>query len=224
MIVSIHQPQYLPWIGFFHKVAQSDVFVLLDDAEYSKNDFFNRNKMKNSQGWMWLTVPVHYESGAAIMDIRADSALQWEAKHWKSLRTSYNRAPFFTQYAPFLEEFYSRRYEWLIDVVLPSLTWLLRELSVDVKIVRSSELGIGGKGTGRLIGICRSVGGNCYLSGVGGRQYVDEAQFATAGIELRYQEFIHPVYPQLFGEFIPGMSIVDLLFNCGDEAKSLVRG
>lgn len=227
MIVGIHQPHYLPWLRYVHKIARSDVFVLLDDVQYSKNGWQNRNKIKGAQGWMYLTVPVKDAFGRLISDVGINNQERWREKHWNALRTNYARAPYFARYGDELGTVYAREWSMLGELALTMLDRLLSVLGVDTRIVRSSTLGIPGKGTERLVGICKALGATTYLTGdYAASNHLEVELFERAGIEVRLQAWRCPSYPQQHQQagFIPDLSIVDLLFNAGPESLRLLTG
>lgn len=225
MIISIHQPAYIPWLGYFDKMAKSDVHVFLDDAEYSKNNLFNRNKIKTPGGWMWLTIPVYYKSNKLICETEIDNHLNWSKKHWNALRTNYGRTKYFKEYSQILETFYLMEWEYLSDITISMNKTIASMLGIDVKFVKSSEIEVSGRGNEMLINLCKALGGDTYLSGQGAKAYMDDSLFLANGVKVVYQEFNHPIYEQLWGEFIPNLSIVDFLFNCGaDEFKRIIKG
>ena len=224
MIVSIHQPQYLPWLGYFDKIDQADVFVFLDNVQYKKNEWQNRNRIKTAQGAQWLTVPVLYHFPERILEVEINRRVNWARKHLQALRTNYTKARFFKQYLPLFEALYEREWQKLVDLNVECVRCLVQALGIDTRLAVASQFELSEEPTERLIGICRAVGADAYLAGSGGRSYMDLVQFEEAGIEVQFQQFDHPVYPQLFGEFEAYLSIVDLLFNCGDESLSIVRG
>lgn len=221
MRVCIHQPMYLPWCGLFDRIARSDLFILLDNAQYSKNYFINRNKIKTPRGWTWLTVPVisHGKAGQRIMDVETDGKIPWERQHWKSISVSYGKAPFFRDYEPFFSELYSSRHERLNEVIMKTLIYLMESLAIRTKVVRSSELEVEGKKNEFILNLCRHVEADEYLSGPDGRNYLDLHQWDAAGIDVLFHDYHHPVYPQQYGAFEPNMSVIDLLFNCGYDSK-----
>ena len=223
MKVAIHQPQYLPWLGYFDKMDQSDVFVLLDDVQYKKNEWQNRNKIRNSDGWQWITVPVQYEFGQAIKEIRIDNNQNWRDKHLKSLELNYSRAPFFAKYFPFFRESLSVEWEYLDDLNVHFIGHFSDILGIRTKLLKSSDLGIETSGTERLVDICERLEGEVYISGAGGSEYLDEQKFRNKGIVLEFQKYSHPQYWQVFGGFQPYMSVADLLFCHGDKSIEIIR-
>ena len=218
--ISIHQPGYLPWIGFFDKIACSDIFVLLDNVQYQKNYFDNRNKIKTKKGWIWLTVPVKYRFGQKLNEVEIENNIKWPEKHYKTLITNYSRAPYFSEYFSFFDEIYNKR-KWknLIDLNLTLINYIKEKMGIKTKLKRSSEFKTAGEKGDRILEICQKLKADFYLSGKFGRNYLDEKKFEEKNIKVDYQEFEHPVYPQIFGDFIPGLSAIDLLFNCGPESR-----
>lgn len=221
MFVSIHQPEHMPWLGFFDKLRQVDLFVLLDTTQFAKDDFQNRNRIKTEAGPAWLTVPV-YKRGRSeqlILDTEICNDRNWRSQCWSLLSRSYAQAPYFAQHRPFFAELYSHEWGSLVELNITIIEYLAEQLGLGGRFVRASALGVGERGPTRVnLAICRAAGATAYLSGRAGRDYLDEGQFAEHGIEVRYQEFQHPTYPQLWGGFVPAMSAVDLLVNCGPDS------
>ena len=225
MIVSIHQPQYLPWLGYFDKIDAADVFCFLDNVQYKKNEWQNRNRIKTAQGAQWLTVPVSYRFGQKISEVLVNNHENWVRKHLQGLVTNYAKAPFFEQYFGLIEEVLRRPWERLADLNIHLIEVLINGLGLtDTETVVASDLDLRDDPTDRLVDICRSVGADAYLSGKDGAKYMDLARFEDAGIAVVFQEFRHPVYTQLFGGFESHLSVVDLLFNCGPDAAAVIRG
>ena len=223
-VVAIHQPQFLPWLGYLDKLDRSDVFCLLDIVQYKKNEFQNRNKIKTSQGWQWLTVPVTYRFPERILEVGVNPTVDWRRKHLRSLETSYRKAPFFDNYIMRFEEFYQQSYEMLADVNVASIELLMELLGLERKLVLASSLQVDTEDpTLRLVQICQTLGGAAYLSGKDGANYMDLDTFRSQQLEIVFQDFNHPEYPQCFGPFEPNMSVIDLLFNCGPESLAILR-
>ena len=230
MIVSIHQPSFLPWPGYFYKIAKSDIFVTLDTVQYSKHAFFNRNKIKTPEGELWLTVPVEKASGLTstlMKDVRISNQHDWKRKHLRTFEMNYKRAKYFDEIYRRLEKVYNE-VEWdnlcLFNMAL--MRTLLGALRLNnCRLVKASDICIDivtVGGTHLLIGIVKRMEGKTYLSGFGGKKYQAEDMYKEAGIELQYYEFSPPTYPQLWGEFIPRLSIIDLLFNCGPDSLDIL--
>lgn len=221
MRVAIHQPNFLPWLGYFYKMAQCDVFVLLDNVQYTKNSFINRNRIKTPQEVMWLTVPVKIKGrfGQLINNVEIDNTVDWRRKHLGTLETNYRKAKFFEPIFQSLKTIYFMG-DWnnLCELNIRLLEWTLSLLKLEKKLIRASDLNVEGESTQLLINIVKKLGGNIYLSGFGGAKYQEEELFKKAGVALTYYSFEHPVYPQLWVGFVPNLSIIDLLFNCGPES------
>ncbi|HAJ57170.1 MAG TPA: hypothetical protein DCL35_05310 [Candidatus Omnitrophica bacterium] len=228
MIYSVHQPQYIPWLGFFDKIEKSDCFVFLDDVDYKHREYQNRNKIRAKDGWIWLTVPVVNQRGEKIREVRIDNSRDWRARHLKSLKSWYARAEYFDRYFPFFESLYGKDWTLLAELNIEIVMFALKCLGIDRPIYFESKLNAGGRKTERIINIGRSLGADAYLSGAGGRDYLDEDSFSENKIELRYQDFRHPVYRQQFSsgkeDFMPYMSVVDLLFNEGANSLKVIKG
>jgi len=226
MIIAIHQPQYIPWIGYFHKLDQSDVFVLLDNVQYKKNEWQNRNRIKTSHGWQWLTVPMNHRFPQMISEVRINNRVRWRQKHLHAVQTNYGKATFFKDYFPVLQEIWSQKWELLSPLNIHIIKRMAELLGIDTKLYVASDLGkdFAFEPNRRLIEICNHFGAEVYLSGQGGKGYLDMELFGKEGIEVLIQEINHPNYQQLYGEFQPNLSIIDLLFNCGSEAINLIRG
>ena len=223
-VVAIHQPQFLPWLGYFDKVDRSDVFCLLDTVQYKKNEFQNRNKIKTSQGWQWLTVPVTYRFPQRILEVGVNQTVDWQRKHLRSLETSYRKAPFFDTYITRFEEFYQQSYEMLVDVNVACIRLLMDLLGLEQKVILASSLQVDTDDpTLRLVKICQVLAGDAYLSGKDGAKYMDLDAFHSHQLEIVFQDFNHPEYPQCYGPFEPNLSVVDLLFNCGPESLTIIR-
>lgn len=225
MKIAIHQPQYLPWLGYFDKIDQVDCFVLLDDVQFKKNEWQNRNRIKTAAGWQWLTVPVLQRFPQRILEVRINEAVPWTRKHLQALISHYTGAPFFSVHRPFFEEIYRREWTLLTDLNHVTIAYLAEALGSHTKLVLASSLALpdSAMSTERLIAICHALGADTYLSGSGGRSYLDLERFSAAGLQVLFQVFQCRSYPQRFGAFVPNLSIVDLLCNCGAESLQLLR-
>jgi len=224
--VVVLQPGYLPWLGFFDQMRRADVFVYYDDVQYDTHGWRNRNRIKTQQGPLWLTVPVRHSglSKPRILDVAIDARGNWAKKHVASIRQAYAAAPFAKEYVPALEEVLTRSWECLVDLDVAVAGLLAAWFGVQPRIEKASALGIDGGKTERLVNICRRVGATKYLTGSAARDYLDVPLFEQNGIAVEWQDFAHPVYPQLHGEFVPYMSAVDLLLNCGAESRAVLEG
>lgn len=224
MIVAIHQPNFLPWIGYFYKITNCDIFVLLDDVQYTKNSFINRNKIKYPQGALWLTVPVSFTFGEPIKQVAINNKNDWRKTHLKTFEMNYKKSVFFKPIFAGLERiYYLYNWERLCDFNIELITYITLYLGLNNrKIIKSSDLGVQGRGTELLINIIKKLKGDTYLSGFGGIKYQEENAFAQAEISLKYYDFNHPIYKQLWRDFIPHLSIIDLLFNVGPDSSEII--
>ena len=224
MLVSINQPAYLPWLGYFDRIARSDLHIVLDHVQFEKNSFTNRNRVRTSAGWCWLTLPVKTKGRFGNLPIRdlelADQ--RWRTKHWATLRQSYSRTEFFDQFAEELQNIFQRDWHRFTPLVRELTRMQLRWFDISTPIAFSSEMCVGGTKTELILELCRAVGADHYLSGPLGRSYLQEDQLAAAGIVVSYHDYEHPQYHQLQGGFEPYMAAVDLLFNCGFEGRQLL--
>lgn len=224
MKVAIHQPHYLPWLGYLAKWAAADVFVLLDTVQYEKNGWQNRNRIKTAEGPRWLTVPVRVHLGTVLTDVAIDSVQPWPRRHLAALEHAYARAPRWPRYAEALRAIYDATWERLVPLNVAVATWLARAVGITTPVRLASELGMSEtEPTARLVALCRAVGGTTYLAGQDGARYMDVGQFKAASIEVQAQAYQHPVYAQLHGDFVPFLSALDLLLMHGDEALGILR-
>ncbi len=222
-IVSIHQPNFVPWIGYFYKIVNCDVFVFLDNVQYTKNSFINRNKIKTPQRDRWLTVPVSFKFGQLINEVKINNNIQWRKKNLRTIEINYKKAPHFDAIYDLLKSAcFRNQWELLTDLNIKLIDTICQFLDLRVKTIRASTLGFNTSSTDLLIKIIEKLNGKTYLSGKGGANYQDEEKFKQNGISLLYTDFIGPIYPQLYGDFIPNLSIIDLLFNCGKESLKYV--
>src|SRR5512138_3765411 len=222
----ILQPGYLPWLGFFDQMRRADVFVYYDDVQYDTHGWRNRNRIKTQRGPLWLTVPVRHSglSKPRILDVAIDARTNWAKKHVASLRQAYAAAPFVKQYVTALEEVLMTPWERLVDLDLTVAGLLAEWLGARPRIECASTLGIGGDQTERLVNICRHFGATSYLTGSAARGYLNVTLFENNGIAVDWQDFTHPVYPQLHGEFVPYLSAIDLILNCGPQSARVLEG
>jgi hypothetical protein len=225
----ILQPSYVPWRGYFDQIRRADVFVFYDDVQYDARGWRNRNRVKTPNGSVWLTVPVHAQGAQTehtpIRDIRISWGRPWNRKHWATIESSYRRAPHFERYRPVLAPFWESRPEWLADFTIDLTVAIARELGIGhTRFLRSSELGVTGTKTERLLAVLAKVGADRYLSGPSARDYIDAAAFERAGIGLEYMVYDYPEYPQLHPPYDPQVSILDLLFMTGPEAGRWIWG
>ena len=217
MRCAIHQPQFLPWLGHFQKIGMADVFVFLDNVQFQKNEFQNRNRIPCARAVQWLTVPVSYAFGDPIRRVRIAERVPWQRKIWGTIEHAYSKAPHFHEYGPSLREWLEKEWAGLAEVNMASVRWLMDCFGIRTPTVIASTLPEGSDDrTGRLVDICRHLKATTYVSGSLAQRYLDIAQFAAAGIEVVFQDYHHPRYAQVHGqpEFISHMSAIDGLF-CG---------
>lgn len=222
--IVILQPGYLPWLGFFEQMYQSDVFVFYDDVQFDKNGWRNRNRIKTSQGWQWLSVPMHLsgQNQPLINEALIDNRQTWQRKHLTALKINYSKAPYFDRYFGDFEEIYNQEWDRILNLDVALIQCLMKQLALNRPLYFSSELGIIGEQTERLVAICQHFKAGRFYEGTAGKNYIDASQFEKAGIILDYQDYQHPVYKQLYGDFEPYMSVVDLLFNHGDASLDIL--
>lgn len=227
MIIATHQPIFLPWPGFFYKAAHADCLVLLDDLQFPRGrSWLTRNRLKNEEGELWLTVPV-LRKGRGFQRIRSveiQNEKAWRRKHLMSIRQNYVHAPYFADYFPGVEEIYSKDHLLLADFTAELISFLMRALVLRTNSVRQSEIGVGGKGTDLLIAISEHLGADIFLVLPSAEKYIDKDAMKRHGIEVLRAEFHPPVYPQLWGDFVYNLSMLDLLLNCGPRSKEIVTG
>lgn len=224
--LAVLQPGYLPWLGFFDQMRRADVFVYYDDVQYDKHGWRNRNRIKTPAGPLWLTVPVlhHGQGKPLINEAVIDSHSGWARKHVASIRQYYAKAPHAKRYLPELEELLQRPWTHIVDLDLAVADVMRRWLGITTTLHRASELGVSGGQSERLVNLCRHFGATRYLSGSAARDYLDVAAFAAVGTEVVWQDYQHPVYPQLYQPFVAHLSAIDLLLNCGDESAAILMG
>jgi hypothetical protein len=225
MIVSASQPYFAPFPGFFYKAHLADVLVLLDAVQFPRGTtWITRNRFKNDQGTLWMTIPVK-KKGLGLQNINAVRIYHeghWARKHQASLENAYANAPYFADHINFLKKLFSKKFEKLIDLNLEIIRYLIKCLNIDTKVVLLSELGVQTRGHQLLIDICRVMGASCYLAQSPAQKYLKPDLFREAEIELKYFKLPELIYPQLWGSFIPNLSALDLVFNCGPKSSELL--
>lgn len=221
------QPGYLPWLGFFEQLHRADEFVFLDDVQFDKHGWRNRNRIKGPEGPQWLTVPVRVggQDRPRISEVEIDSTQRrWPAKHLQSLRSNYAPCPFFGWLYPELEEVLQQPWERIVDLDIALVERLCDLLGLRRSMRRCSSLDIAGERCERLVKICHQLDCERYYSGAAARDYLDVALFERGRIAVEFQDFIHPEYPQRYGAFCPHLSVVDLMFNCGPRSLEIICG
>ena len=223
--VSIHQPAFLPWLGYFERILNSDLHIVLDHVQYEKNSFINRNKIKTPQGSIWLTVPVTTKGkfgSNPICDLKISQHNPWQKKHLKAIMFNYAKAPFFMNYSDFLQDMFSRSWENIADLNLHFIHFALRELKITTPLIRSSEMQPKNAKSELVLELCQKSKATKYLSGVLGKDYLDVKTFLEKGIEVEFQDYKHPQYRQLHGPFDSHLSILDLLLNYGPNSRDIL--
>jgi hypothetical protein len=214
----------MPWLGYLDKMDRCDVFVFLDNVQYKKNEYQNRNRIKTSHGWQWLTVPTHYKFPQKINEVPVDNGNNWPAKHLNSLRANYGKSPYFKKYMEHFTAFYEQDWRLLSEVNMASVILLKELFAIKSETVIASEMeGLSDEPSQRLVDICAGLGADTYLAGTDGIKYMDVNIFRDAGINVIFQEFHHPVYKQMFNDFEYFMSAIDLIFNCGEKGMDIIR-
>ena len=226
MIIAIHQPQYMPWSGYFHKMASVDRFIMLDNVQFKKNEWQHRNRIRGPNGPQWLTVPITYKFPQLISEVGIADGQQWRTKHLRSIEACYKKSRYYQEYSGQFEAFFDHDYATISECNIRSVRLLAGCLGIVTPIDVASSFTAEGSSTQRLVNICRHFGADTYLAGAGGRDYMDMALFEAAGIAVRFQQFGPPLYPQLFckeaDDFVAGLSAIDLLFNCGPDSSALL--
>jgi hypothetical protein len=227
-VVVIHQPDFLPWLGFFDRLARADLYIALDHVQFvsgGSRSWTHRDRIKTPAGARWLSLSVQKAPlGTVIREIRLAAGARWREQNLSLLRESYRQALHFGEVFPSVEALYRRADERMVDMNLASIDLLQGFLGIEIPRVLSSSLAPQGSSNEMLVDLLRKCGATHYLSGLGARAYFDSRPFAEAGVEVLWQEFSHPVYPQLYGDFVPELSAVDLLFNCGAaRSRNILR-
>lgn len=225
MILTAHQPVYLPWLGLFHKIALADKFCFFDDVQYQPKDWNNRNKIKFNDGIAnWLTVPVLRTSylDYSYLEIKINNSIPWQRKHWRTIKLNYSKSPYFDLYAKELSKFYEVHWKYLCDLNYEMLLFFLHVLNISIPVVRMKDYSFRGEKSDLVIDMCRQLEADIYIFGEQGKNYADIEAFIKAGVLPVFQKYQHPVYSQLHGNFISHISIVDLLFNCGPESLKIL--
>jgi len=229
MVLTIMQPAYLPWLGFFHRISLSDQFVVLDHVAIDKNsrtNFASRNRVRTKDGWTWLTVPLrtagrHDDRQLNRLEIANDS--NWSHKHRTTLRAAYGKTPFWSDHEPFFDSLYSKSHSHLFPLVRELMEYLLSAFGVTVPIHYSSDLALQSQKGDLILEICQKMNATTYVSGPFGRDYLDLAAFDQAGVKVAFHDYRHPVYPQAYAGFEPFMAAIDLLCNCGPASLAVLR-
>ena len=233
MRIGALQPGYLPWLGFFDQILNTDLFVLYDDMQYNRYSWRNRNYIKGPNGKILLSIPVLHEWGKKINEVSIDNSKNWRTKHLKSIQHSYRSAPFFNKYIVFFNKLFRKNWERLNDLDVEIILYVVEELGIKTRLIQSSEIGLeknfSGKDpnetdfkTERIITCMKELNADEFYEGAAGKNYINESMLRKESIKLIFQDYKHPLYNQQFGEFIPYLSIFDLLFNHGEESLAIL--
>ncbi|HSB67758.1 MAG TPA: WbqC family protein [Candidatus Methylomirabilis sp.] len=223
MRVAIHQPQYLPWLGYLDKLDSADVFVFLDTVQFKKHEWQNRNRIRTKDGWQWLTVPIIDRFPERIDRVEINARTDWQRKHGQALRLHYGKAPYWEPLGPELLGLLEKPWTRLAELNVSVTELICRHLAIPTRRLLASHAPAREEPTDRLIDLCRAVGGTTYLAGQTGPAYMDVGRFAQAGIAVEVQTYRHPQYLQRYVPFVSHLSVVDLLFNCGPESLAILR-
>ena len=225
MIISTNQPYFAPYPGFFYKAQISDYFVILDDVQFPrKTTWITRNRFKNDQGTLWMTIPVRKKGLGMqkISDVRICHTGNWRKKHLRSIQSAYANAPFLLDHVGVMERVLSRRYDRILDLNLEIINYILHYLKIETRMVLMSELAVSGKGASLIIDICKSLGATQFSVQSSALAYYDTVQFEAEGIELVSFKKPEYIYPQMWGDFIANLSVLDMMFTCGAKARDIV--
>jgi hypothetical protein len=226
MRLSILQPSYLPWLGYFDQMHRADTFVFLDDVQFTRRDWRNRNKIRTANGWSWLTVPVLQKSRFTqlLKETRIDNSVSWAHKHREAIRSQYAKAPYFDLYFPELESVYNKRWDFLLDLCYETLRILQNALGIHVPLIKASEVGIESVKKEKILALCQALKASHYLTGDAGKNYLCQEEFDPLGIVMEVQNYRHPSYRQRYPGFVPYLSVIDLLFNEGEHSLAVLSG
>jgi len=226
MKISAHQPAYLPWGGYIERISLSDIFIILDDVQFEKNSFTNRNQIKTSNGLAWLTVPVNLKGhiSNSIKDIEVVNNQPWSKKHWKTIQQNYQKSPFFNDHEDFLADTYSKNWTLLNELNSHLLSYFLNFLDINTEIIYLSSLEVVGKKQDLIVNLCNYFSASDFIFGALGKDYVEEDKFLDSNIKAHFHEYEDLVYKQLWGDYIPNLSILDMIMNVEpSELKEFYR-
>lgn len=225
---AILQPTYLPWMGYFEFINSSDIFVVFDHVQFEKQSWQQRNRIKTSHGVVWLTMPVTkapYTTRICDMKIANDQKSPLK-KHWRIITEAYKKAPYFEKYSPLFDKIYSEKYVLLRDLNVKIIKLMCDILGIKKEFIFSSELNLNDENMGKtekIVNLCKKMGITDFYEAGGGKGLFDESLLRKEGISISFQDFKHPEYPQLWGEFVPYLSAIDLIFNQGDKSLSIIK-
>ena len=224
MILTAHQPVYLPWLGLFHKIALAETFVYFDQVQYLPKDWMNRNKIRTKDGSIWLTVPVLRKGYRDLKtsEIEINNSTNWQKKHLRSISLNYKKSPYFENYIPFFEDVYSRKWEFLGDLNEYMLKWFLDELGIKVNFLNAKNFKFEGEKSSLILNMCKKLDASTYIFGTLGKDYANVHEFEKNNVKLIFQDYNHPKYSQLYSEFVSHLSVIDLLFNHGPKSLEII--
>jgi hypothetical protein len=224
MILTAHQPTYLPWLGLFHKIAISDLYISYSQVQYQTDNWNHRNRIKTPQGPQWLTLSVFRRNhmNISLNDMILLYEKPWRQKHWRTINQNYRKAPYFKRYVDFFEDVYQREWGNLVELNEYMLRWFVTTLGIKTPLKADREYQFSGSKSDRAIDMCCKTEAKVFVFGELGKKYAHTNDFNTIGCIPYFQSYIHPTYPQLYGVFEPNMSIIDLLFNCGENSLEIL--
>ncbi len=224
MILTAHQPVYLPWLGLFHKISLAETFVYFDQVQYLPKDWMNRNKIRTKDGSILLTVPVLRKGYRDLKtsEIEINNSINWQKKHLRSISLNYKKSPYFENYIPFFEDVYSRKWEFLGDLNEYMLKWFLDELGIKVNFLNAKNFKFQGEKSSLILNMCKKLDASTYIFGTLGKDYANVHEFEKNNIKLIFQDYNHPKYSQLYNEFVSHLSVIDLLFNHGPKSLEII--
>ena len=213
MVITIHQPDFLPWLGFFDRWRKSDLYIILDDVQFLRRGWHHRDKIKTREGAIWHTVPVVKKGQyhQLFRNVKIDNDTNWRNKHLKTIELNYKKAPNFELYFEKIQNIYNKQHLFLIDMNMELLHFLADELGITTPYIFASDNKITSTSIQRLVDLVKLVDGTDYLTGLGSKDYLDESYFKKENIKVIWHEFQHPIYSQLHGKFIPMLSSFDYL-------------
>lgn len=225
MIVTTHQPIFLPWPGFFYKALRADAMVLLDSVQFPLGrGWTTRNRVKSDKGELWLTVPVWRKGRGKqiIREVEICNETDWRRRHLLGIRQQYANAPYLDDHLPVLESLYVHSRPRLLDLNLDLIRHLWNALGLKARLILQSELGVAGQGTDLLVSICQTLNADTYLTLPPAEKYLKAGGFHASGLQLSFARFHPPIYPQLWGDFRYNLSALDLLLNCGPKSLDII--
>ena len=224
MILTAHQPVYLPWLGLFHKISLAETFVYFDQVQYLPKDWMNRNKIRTKNGSILLTVPVLRKGYRDLKtsEIEINNSTNWQKKHLRSISLNYKKSPYFENYIPFFEDVYSRKWEFLGDLNEYMLKWFLDELGIKVNFLNAKNFKFEGEKSSLILNMCKKLDASTYIFGTLGKDYANVHEFEKNNVKLIFQDYNHPKYSQLYSEFVSHLSVIDLLFNHGPKSLEII--